>query len=251
MAQPGFTPIQLYRSTTPGVAPSAANLLPGELGFNISDGDMALYARNNSGSVRRLMNNPAGLRYPDSDGAANAVLVTNGAGVLSFTNNPTLAALTVTGVITASGGVNGNLNGNATTATTAGNVTGTVAVANGGTGATTATQALINLGVQTSPTGSEIISTGTTAQRDASPAAGYFRFNITTNQFEGFNGTAWGAVGGGATGGGGNQVFIENDQVVTVSYTITAGKNAGTFGPITINNGVTVTVPNGSVWTIV
>ena len=42
MAQTGYTPIQLYRTTTAGAAPSAANLNPGELGFNINDADMAL-----------------------------------------------------------------------------------------------------------------------------------------------------------------------------------------------------------------
>jgi len=57
--------------------------------------------------------------------------------------------------------------------------------------------------------------------------------------------------GGGATGGGGDQVFFENDLVVNVSYTIGATKNAGTFGPISIASGVTVTVPSTSVWTIV
>ena len=56
---------------------------------------------------------------------------------------------------------------------------------------------------------------------------------------------------GGATGGASDQVFWENDTVVTSSYTITAGKNAMTAGPITINSGVTVTVPSGSAWTIV
>lgn len=57
--------------------------------------------------------------------------------------------------------------------------------------------------------------------------------------------------GGGAAGSGGDQVFFENDLTVTASYSIPPGKNAGTFGPITINSGVTVTVPSGSVWTIV
>ena len=46
-------------------------------------------------------------------------------------------------------------------------------------------------------------------------------------------------------------LFWENDQTVTSNYTITAGKNAGTFGPVTINPGVTVTVPSGSIWSIV
>jgi len=57
--------------------------------------------------------------------------------------------------------------------------------------------------------------------------------------------------GGGATGGGGDQVFFENDLTVTQSYTIGATKNAGTFGPVSIASGATVTVPSTSVWSIV
>ena len=65
-------------------------------------------------------------------------------------------------------------------------------------------------------------------------------------------GGAWVEVSGeGAQGGSSDKVFWENDQTVTASYTITAGKQAGTFGPVTINNGVTVTIPSGSVWTVV
>lgn len=57
--------------------------------------------------------------------------------------------------------------------------------------------------------------------------------------------------GSGAKGVPGNLVFWENPTNVTGSYSITAGQNAGTFGPITINPGVTVTVPAGSVWSVV
>ena len=57
--------------------------------------------------------------------------------------------------------------------------------------------------------------------------------------------------GSGATGAGGDQIFIENGQTVTTSYAIPSGKNAGTFGPITINSGATVTVPTGSTWTVI
>jgi len=57
--------------------------------------------------------------------------------------------------------------------------------------------------------------------------------------------------GGGASGGGGNQIFFLNDLAVTASYTIPTGKNAGTFGPVTIDGGVSVTVPSDSVWSIV
>ena len=57
----------------------------------------------------------------------------------------------------------------------------------------------------------------------------------------------------GATGGnsGANAVFWENQQTVTHDYSITANRNAGSFGPITINSGITVTVPSTSNWTIV
>ena len=94
---------------------------------------------------------------------------------------------------------------------------------------------------------------GTTAERPAIPASGDIRFNTTLTQFEGYNGTAWGALGGGggAVGSGTNAVFYENDTTVTGSYTITTGKNAMTAGPITVASGVTVTVPSGSSWTVV
>lgn len=105
----------------------------------------------------------------------------------------------------------------------------------------------------TGDTASAIIPKGTTAQRDASPSAGLFRFNEEQDKFEGYNSTGWGEIGGGggAKGGGTNQVFFENDIIITDDYTITTGKNAVTAGPVTINDGVTVTIPDGSTWTIV
>ena len=84
MSAPGKTPIQLYRTTTAGAAPSAGNLAAGELAININDADMALYAENASGVVKRLINNPAGLKYPTADGSAGQVVSTDGAGNLSF-----------------------------------------------------------------------------------------------------------------------------------------------------------------------
>ena len=85
MAQTGFTPIQLYRSTTGGAVPVTGNLAPGELAINIANTDMALFAENASGTVVRLMNNPAGLQYPTADGTNGQIVTTNGSGVLSFT----------------------------------------------------------------------------------------------------------------------------------------------------------------------
>jgi hypothetical protein len=60
---------------------------------------------------------------------------------------------------------------------------------------------------------------------------------------------SWGFAG--AVGGGTDQTFYENDTTITTDYTITAGKNAGTFGPVNIADGATVTVPDGSTWTVV
>ena len=94
-----------------------------------------------------------------------------------------------------------------------------------------------------------LLAKGTTAQQPAG-VAGYIRFNTDTTQFEGYNGTAWTDVGGGATGGGSDQIFVQNQQTVTTDYTISTNYNAMSTGPITINSGITVTVPSGSNWVV-
>jgi len=58
------------------------------------------------------------------------------------------------------------------------------------------------------------------------------------------------AAAAGAKGGGTDKIFWENDITVTTSYTISTNKNAVSAGPITIGTG-TVTVQDGSVWTVV
>ena len=64
---------------------------------------------------------------------------------------------------------------------------------------------------------------------------------------------SWQNAAAGATGGNSNanKIFWENEQTVTHDYTIQNNHNAGSFGPITINSGVTVTVGSGENWTIV
>lgn len=100
------------------------------------------------------------------------------------------------------------------------------------------------------PVSATALPVGTTSQRP-SGAAGLVRLNADTTRFEGYTGTAWGSLGGGATGGGSDTIFYENGQTVTTSYTITSGNNAMSAGPITISTGITVTVPVGSTWTLV
>lgn len=102
-----------------------------------------------------------------------------------------------------------------------------------------------------SGTGYLDLPVGTTAERPGTPNSGMIRFNTTLTQFEGYNGSAWSSVGGGATGGGADTIFFENGQTVTTNYTLTTNKNAVTAGPVTVNSGVTVTIPSGSSWVVV
>ena len=101
-----------------------------------------------------------------------------------------------------------------------------------------------------SGTGSITLPSGTTGQQPLTPANGMIRYNVSTGSFEGYAGGAWGSIGGGATGAGGDQVFYENEMNVTTSYTLTANRNAMSTGPITIDSGATVTIPSGQRWVI-
>ena len=97
-------------------------------------------------------------------------------------------------------------------------------------------------------TGAAKIPAGTTAQRDASPSVGYFRWNTTIPRAEIYDGTEWSLVGGGNTT---KKALWEHSYTVTENYEMTSGNNALTAGPITINSGFSVTVPSGSTWAIV
>ena len=100
---------------------------------------------------------------------------------------------------------------------------------------------------KTATTGSGALPSGTTAQRDGSPSAGYIRFNSDEGSFEGYDGTAWGSIGGGASAGG---AIYENKDDITANYTITSGSNGFSVGPMTIASGVSVTVPSGQRWVV-
>ena len=95
-------------------------------------------------------------------------------------------------------------------------------------------------------TGALTLPVGTEAQRPT-PVKGMFRFNDDSDAFEGYDGAAWGAVGGGNTA----VVGWENQITVAEDYTITSGNNMVSAGPITIDTGYTVTVPTGSRWVVV
>ena len=81
------------------------------------------------------------------------------------------------------------------------------------------------------------------------PTNGY----VLTAQSGNTGGMTWELAAAGATGGNSNSngVFWENQQTVTHDYTIQNNYNAGSFGPITINSGITVTVGAGESWTVI
>jgi hypothetical protein len=215
MAQAGFTPISLYFSTTASAVPSSGNLANGELGLNIAD--MKLYAKNSAGTVTLLAS---------SSGAA---------GTVSSVAMSVPSFLTVTGSpITTSGTLAVTYSGTA------------LPIANGGTGQTTATAAFDALAPsQGGNSGKYLTTNGTTTSWgtvDALPSQ-----TGNAGKYLSTNGTVASWENTGASAGG---VIWENSLVVSSNYTLTTNKNGFSVGPITINSGVTVTVPSGQRWVI-
>jgi hypothetical protein len=189
----------------------------------------------------------------------NAVDVVNP--LTYFTGTIVTSSATITGgtINGTSVGASSASTGSFTTLAASGNttLTGDLTV-NGNTTLGNASSDTITLNANTanvpnnlnfSGTGSITLPNGTTAERP-SPTAGMIRYNTTENTFEGYAAGQWGSIGGGATGAGGDQVFYENELTVTTSYTLTTARNAMSTGPITIDSGITVTVPTDQRWVI-
>jgi hypothetical protein len=129
-----------------------------------------------------------------TDTNGNVTITPNGTGEV------TISKLNVTGVATlAAGAILGTPASGVVT-----NLTGTASInINGTVGATTATTGNFTTLTATADsaftsTGALTISKGTVAQRPGAPAAGMLRFNDDSDEFEGYNGTAWASVGGAA-----------------------------------------------------
>ena len=87
MAQTGYTPIQLYYSSTTTNVPLAADLANGELAINIADG--ALFYKDSGGTVRTL----AKINSAPVTATANYTVTATDVWVI---NNKTGSSLTVT-----------------------------------------------------------------------------------------------------------------------------------------------------------
>lgn len=284
MAQAGYTPISLYYSTTASAAPTAGNLVSGELALNITDGK--LYYKDNLGAVQLLASSggstgnvvgPASAtdeavaRYDGTTGKLiqNSVVTITDAGVVSGATQLNVDNLRLDGNTLSTTDTNGNL----------------LFTANG-TGYYTysGTQAVLV------PKGNN------TTERPGTPVTGMLRYNTTTDEFEGYSGAsaAWRSVGGAAisndtsTASNLYPVFVSattgtaatlntsnakllykpsngefqasavvasngilvNNTTATSSYTIASGSNGLSVGPITVGSGATITVSSGQRWLV-
>lgn len=121
------------------------------------------------------------------------------------------------------------------------------------TGITSATETVVNTdttysaGSGLSLSGTTFSHSNTSSQSSVNNSGNTFIQDITVDTY----GHITALTSGTATASANNDIFWENGQNVTSNYTITNGKNAMSAGPITVNNGVTVTVGSGETWTVV
>lgn len=232
---------------------------------NNTTGGQSITVKAATGTGVTLASGERRIVYFDGTNVVSAVDTTtiNGAAITNSTVNSSViggvtpAAGTFTTLVATAGTLNNVVIGGVTPA--AGTFT-TLSATAGGLNNVTIGASVATTGKFTSVTASANsnftstdslgIPSGTTAQR-GSPTRPSIRYNETLTQFEGYTGSTWGTIGGGATGGGTDRIFTLNGQTVTTNYSIPSGQNAMTAGPITIADGVTVTVPDGATWTIV
>ena len=173
-----------------------------------------------------------------TDTSCNVLFVTAATGNLAPKTGTNLTFNSSSGVLTATGFA-GALTGN---------VTGTASIATTVTLADESSDTTCFPIFATAATGDLAPKTGSNLSFNSATGA------LTATSFVG-SGANLTDVDAGATGGGSDRIFFENGVTVTTNYTIGttfgATANALSAGPITINAGVTVTVPSGSVLSVV
>jgi hypothetical protein len=192
---------------TPALGTPASGVLTNATGLPISTGVSGL----GTGVA-------AFLGTPTSANLAAAVTDETGTGALVFANSPTLVTPALG---TPASGVVTNLTGTASI-----NINGTVGATTATTGNFTTLTATADSAFTS--TGALTISKGTVAQRPGAPAAGMLRFNDDSDEFEGYNGTAWASVGGAA--------LVNDTTTATDLFPLFANATTGTAATLNTSN---------------
>ena len=185
---------------------------------------------------------------------------------LKSTDDVAVNDLTASGTVTVAGDLNvsGDLTYDETVSRNL-NVTGVATVASGlvstgdwkiGTATTLSQDNIFTTGIVTASGGVDaigIMSAGISQATGIITALNFIGTGNTVlyNQATSTVDISIAGGGGGAVGAGTDKVFYENDQTVTQSYSISAGKNAMAAGPLAVASGQTITIPSGSELTIV
>jgi hypothetical protein len=263
MAQAGYTPISLYYSTTASAAPTAGNLVAGELALNTLD--EKLYFKNSAGTVKLLASSASTTNVQTisfgttglTPSTATSGVVTV-AGTLAVGNGGTGITSFGTGV---AGALGQNVSGTGSIALTTSpvfttpnlgtpsavtltsatglplstGVTGTLAIGNGGTGQTTATTAFDALNPMT--------TLGDMIYEGAGPSAIRLPIGSTSQVL-----TVVGGIPAWATPAGGGVTTISFGSTGLTPSTATSGavSVAGTLAVANGGTGVTTSTGSGA-----
>ena len=247
MAQAGYTPISLYYSTTAAAAPTAGNLVPGELAINITDGK--LYYEDNAGVVQVI----ATKATATGPAGSNTQVQFNNSGSFGASSNFvwTGTTLALTGALTA-------------TADSIFSSTGALTISKGDTSQRpTAVSGMLRFNTQTTEfegyNGTAWASVGGAAlSNDISTATDVFPLfaNATTGTAATLFTSNAKLLYKPSTGEFQSSALVASNGIVlnaltvATNYTIAAGFSGSSAGPITVASGITVTVSSGSRWVV-
>mgnify|MGYP003675742267 CR=1 FL=1 len=213
----------------------------------------------NDADAGRIIYGHSGDYMSFTTAASEAMRITS-SGKVGIGDTSPSEALSVTGNIEATGSVTaGDFIGSASNPTlTSADADGYLAISGDSTIDTGANIRLFGASHATNAGDFSVRNNTTTAlKHDSSASLWNFQANdvtttgtVTATDFAG-DGSALTGIAASAGGGGNDEIFWENGQNVTTNYTVTNNKNAMSAGPITIDNGVTVTVGDGETWTVI